>query len=505
MSWRSYARQTWHERETQRHISSRLHPLSLPSLYNTFEHAAFLPYQHLLCKTIQVHSPTHPGSPESRSWAAFAATTAAGSLRPLDGAHSTAATSAIVTAFIEEIYKRVTRQGLNITANTHLATLHLGSATGAIIDCEDVLGDVVTDPKTEKLFAVFAKKQSASAFTDSVAVPGTAGSASENGHDNASSPCVRVVKPATSKIKHTCPVLRVPLTLTIRQLHDRIAEQLKLTAKVDDDAEMFEDNCKLAQQLANDPSLQSSFLVVHGKSVVERLDLDTATEGNLKSKLRERFGVNIEDTKKVVLLGAGYPPMDPTALKKVPVVAICSKKRHVPTHARVDVVDETGQRKSRVLDLHTSEQPIHPACMNATLEDSGLHALATDGVVDIYAVERSTTGQNATAVGKSAIFRSRAHWEPEVVQSDRGIAMFLSSLRVFASLVQEMGREDDRSQDSVLHTFDLLTTFPPALRTLNIIIQGKTPTPSESSALSHVVFRVLESFVPTEIIGTDRF
>lgn len=65
--------------------------------------------------------------------------------------------SAIVTAFIDELYKRVAKRGLPITPNTHIATLHLDGETGAIIDCEDVLSDVITDPKSEKVFAVFAK------------------------------------------------------------------------------------------------------------------------------------------------------------------------------------------------------------------------------------------------------------------------------------------------------------------------------------------------------------
>jgi hypothetical protein len=37
--------------------------------------------------------------------------------------------SALVTAFVDELYKRIARQGLAIAPNTHIATLHLDSET----------------------------------------------------------------------------------------------------------------------------------------------------------------------------------------------------------------------------------------------------------------------------------------------------------------------------------------------------------------------------------------
>ena len=141
--------------------------------------------------------------------------------------------------------------------------------------------------------------------------------------------------------------------------------------------------------------------------------------------------------------------------------------------------------------------------MDSTLEDAGLYALAVGGAVDIFAVHRATAGRSSASIGKSSIFRSRAHWEPRVAQSDRGMALFLSSLRVFFSLVEDM-RADERTQDAVLHVLDLLTSFPPALRTLHILVQGKTPTPAKSAALCQVVFEVLDKFVPTAVIGSDH-
>ena len=407
--------------------------------------------------------------------------------------------SAIVTAFVDELYRRIARRGLAIAPNTHIATLHLDSETGAIIDCEDLLSDVVNDPKTEKLFAVFTEK--AQAGESSQKGHTAAQTATSEGLNQVPLLSVRVVTPSTAKNHDSCPTLQLPLTATIQQLHERVAEQLQIPPNFDIHADSFECNCRLANQLTNVASPPDQFLVVHGKSVVERLQLTNPTETAVREAMRQRLGQEYELNKRLALVGAEVHNSNPNIYKRLPVAAICSKQRHTPAHARVDI-DETGHRKSKVLDLHTSELLIHPACMEATLQEAGLHTLAGNGIVDIFAVNRTTTGQNAAAIGKSSIFRARSHWEPSVAQSDRGIAMFLSSLRVFTSLVQDM-RDDERSQDAVLHAFDLLTKFPPALRTLHILAQGKTPTATESAALSQAVFEILHSFVPSDIVGSD--
>ena len=78
------------------------------------------------------------------------------------------------------------------------------------------------------------------------------------------------------------------------------------------------------------------------------------------------------------------------------------------------------------------------------------------------------------------------------------MAMFLSSLRVFSALVAGM-KDDEKLQDAVLHVFDLLTSFPPALRALNILINGNTPTAADSAALSHAIYYVLDETLPTTV------
>lgn len=398
---------------------------------------------------------------------------------------------ALVTAFIDELYKRIAKQGLAITPNTHIATLHIDCETGALIDAEDLLSDVI-DPKTEKIFSVFDRKDS----------PKATATAASHSDDAGPSIPVRVVTPSTANDREKCPIVRMPLAATIQQLHDKIAEQLQIPSNYDTHADTLECNCKWANVISAIPTPPKTVLVVSGKSNVESLPISTQTEAAVKAALRSRFGDDYEMTKRLALVGANVDINNRAVYKKVPIAAICSKQRHTPVHARVDI-DESGHRRSKVLDLHTSEIPISSSCMNITLENAGLMGLIQDGIVEIFAVSRTTTGQNAQPVGKSSIFRARAHWEPRVTQSDRGMAMFLSSLRVFTSLVQGMS-DDERAQDAVLHAFDLLTNFPPALRALHILTQGKTPTTIESAALSAAMFQALNSFAPEDIIGSDK-
>lgn len=67
--------------------------------------------------------------------------------------------NALVTAFIDELFKRIARLNLPLQPDTHVATLHLDSETGAILDCEDLLADVVGEDEKEKLFMVLKEKQ----------------------------------------------------------------------------------------------------------------------------------------------------------------------------------------------------------------------------------------------------------------------------------------------------------------------------------------------------------
>lgn len=265
--------------------------------------------------------------------------------------------------------------------------------------------------------------------------------------------------------------------------------------------ETCECNCTLANDLASGPSDPTHFLVIHGKSDVVKLPLEAATVGSLQQALFSRFGQDLETRKKITYNGATQDPDDSRNYTKTPVVSICSKKRHVPIHARVDL-DGSDRRRPQVLDLHTSELPIHPACFESSVESLGLNAVAVNGIVDIFAVLRTSSAESPLLRGKSTIFRDLAHWEPSIAQSDRGMAMFLSALRVFASVLQEM-QSEEHALDAVYCAFDELTRFPPALRCLHILVSGQTPTLFDCAAMSQSLFEVLKTYVEMDAITQD--
>lgn len=79
------------------------------------------------------------------------------------GGSATDSLQALVSAFIDELFRRVQKQGFQLYANTHRVTLHLDGETGPVLDTEDLLGDLVTEPKNEILFAVFRSKSASAA------------------------------------------------------------------------------------------------------------------------------------------------------------------------------------------------------------------------------------------------------------------------------------------------------------------------------------------------------
>lgn len=80
--------------------------------------------------------------------------------------------------------------------------------------------------------------------------------------------------------------------------------------------------------------------------------------------------------------------------------------------------------------------------------------------------------------------------------------MLLSSLRVFTDRIGAKKMEHP-SQDAVLHIFNLLTRFPPAVRTVHILMNGKSPRACERAALAQSLYEVLKDVVPALIIKSD--
>ncbi|KAK4897587.1 hypothetical protein LTR27_004733 [Elasticomyces elasticus] len=358
--------------------------------------------------------------------------------------------SAIVTAFVDELFKRIARQGLALAPNTHIATLHVDSESAwRHHRHEDVLNDVVDSAK-DKIYAVFTAKRGASSQISPITT--NQDLAGEN------TISVRIVTPGLAQgSKGISSVLQVPASTTIKQLHELVAHSSKTSATFVGKDDTMECCCSVAKDLCNDAGSTSHFLLVHGKGVVDRVELAEATEDGLKAAVRQHQGQYVESNKKLMFFGAEFHPDSPTMYKKSPVVAVCSKLRHVPVHARTVDDETTGTSPSRahVLDLHTSEIPLHSGSFEVTLEQAGFSELEVDGVVNIYAVTRATSGGVAARPrGRDGIFRAHAHWEPPTVQGERATAMFLSSLRVFAANVET---EPDNYKDAVLHVFDLLT------------------------------------------------
>jgi ubiquitin-protein ligase len=419
--------------------------------------------------------------------------------------------SSLIAAFKDEIVKRAIKQNIPVTTETHNLTLHLQSQAGPTIDTNDVLSDVILGSET--IFAVFSQHKTA---LGDVTVPLRTGDASaEEPAATAEQPAaqpiegdavnVRVVTPATAKqVRSSLPTFAISVNATLQQLHEQVALHLALPANFEKNASIDECNCSFARKLSDHHSSPATTFVIHSKSVVGSLLVASRPkQDDLRNALQTQFGANFEASKKVHYLGGELDSEG--RYTRLPVVAFCAKSRHIPASARVaELPDESAQPRSKILDLHTTEMPIHTAAMSRTISETGLLGLCVEGVLDIFAVHRSFTPvSNVTCAGKGGVFRNRAYWCPEVKQTDRGIAMFLASLRVTASLLQDF-EDDPASYDALLHAVDLMLSFPPALRTMHLLGQGKTPLPSECAALSHSCFHTLETFMPEDLIGATR-
>lgn len=182
--------------------------------------------------------------------------------------------TAKVDSFITEIVTRSARQSCQIDLTTHHVTLHLDEPEGPILDVNDILSDVVLDPRSEKIFACFTRK------TDRVQ-PGNTASSTRHptgpGQDSTRVIPIRVLTPESARSCRNhggqpvpVPSLTVPASRTIQQLHDEIVKHLQitnLTAPFETDQQTC--NCTFAKQIANNfPNKQTgtasnSIIVVH--------------------------------------------------------------------------------------------------------------------------------------------------------------------------------------------------------------------------------------------------
>lgn len=314
---------------------------------------------------------------------------------------------------------------------------------------------------------------------------------------------VRIITPARARetaVSVSAYCIDVPKTASVHELHQRIASHLE-TEALEDEVDFNECNCKLAAKISDDTRTPNHVTVVHGKSAICQITVTARTETSMRQELSSLLGNEVYAEKKVIFIGGKRDDDTSDLFTQQPVIAVCSRHRHTPAHEARDDLDDSV--KERVLDIHSTECPIHPACFDVRKEDAGLLELDENGIITIFAVQRGKSSTPKTAHGKNEIFKASPHWQPEVIQSPRGITIFLSSLRVTTALIEGM-EGDHKAQDAVLHVVDLLTRFPPALRTFYVLIQGRTPTSAECAALVHSLFEVLGSFLPTSLLGTDR-
>jgi hypothetical protein len=237
-------------------------------------------------------------------------------------------------------------------------------------------------------------------------------------------------------------------------------------------------------------------LVVSGNGNIEKLEVSSKSHSALMARLAERFGENFTDTKAVFCKGGLE---DGDSYGQLPVVAICSSQRHRTNTAPPTSVLGSSRVK---LDLHTVEGPISTRNYDLTLRDATLTDIAVNGVLTLYPVEWKSDGIVQKGKGKDVMFGAASHWRLPSVQSDRGMAAFLGSLRVFSHIIgsQEF---DDYRQNEVLRIVHALTRFPPAVRATHILMDGKTLTPNESAALVQSIAAVAEELIPLNIISND--
>ena len=182
----------------------------------------------------------------------------------------------------------------------------------------------------------------------------------------------------------------------------------------------------------------------------------------------------------------------------LPVIAICSNLRH-PNYG----IDATSEKNAEhtVLDLHVAEAGIATTDIDATVQDLSLQELLVNGVLNLYVITRKSGGSNSDdAFGKEGIFLSGHCWKPTQPQSERGMAIFLSSLRVFSHIASSL---EPKHHNMLLYLMHSLTKFPPVIRAFDILMRRATPAPSDCAVIAQTMFELLTDVVPHGIIKSN--
>ncbi|SJL07961.1 uncharacterized protein ARMOST_11319 [Armillaria ostoyae] len=199
------------------------------------------------------------------------------------------------------------------------------------------------------------------------------------------------------------------------------------------------------------------------------------------------------------------PVTEYTRLTRSTLVSVCSSSKHTTqNHRRFDLFSHKTpfNRASESMgpfcvDLHTSRSPIL-ACGCARLSD----LFPSSGQeISLYVVKRHrqhTNTDNKGVTSKQSMYLSDMSYQPCIIQTPRGMSAFLASLYRLCALVADKGGAAERRIISSLYT---ITRFPPAARTLAVLLRNKNPLPEERAALSEATFHALHDFIPAGITG----
>jgi hypothetical protein len=254
-------------------------------------------------------------------------------------------------------------------------------------------------------------------------------------------------------------------------------------------------NCSFARALHAETTLEKGdwayeshsggdqpYLFVHYAGEVTKLTSGSTDDSALIDRAlafaQETFGNDVKTDMCFNVLRSNV-------LGAPPIVTLCSKSRHQEDTSSNPTSCEIPTR----LDIHTAEAPISTPLSGLTVAEMGLEDVMIDGVLNVYAVARKEvpSASQDTSLGMAAIFEKASHWEPEVLQSERGMALFLSTLRVFCTIPSH-NHAEPQMKDAILELFHRLTNFPPCVRALHILLRGETPAASECAAVSQAMY-----------------
>ncbi|KAK0652494.1 hypothetical protein B0T16DRAFT_387747 [Cercophora newfieldiana] len=422
-----------------------------------------------------------------------------------------------VASLGDEIARRLFRAGFPV--DVARLQLRLDSSTGPLLDHDDSVGSVLFDPATETIFALDTGADSTASQLKppgGTSEPGpwnTAGSSIEQEDMNSGNvPIkVRILTPALARANQDArdvPVLPATFSpqTTLGQLYERTSQHLGLprvmhSKSASESRVHRECNCSLARAVQEETlfrtrpeaSATNRVLVIHSRNVVEPIECASNEEAAVTEGVRARYGARpgFDLGTKTLRFFAPQP-------SRPAIVTICSAKRH----QRYEPANEVSTRPHTTLDLHTTESPIRTRNFDLTLEELGLVDLANDGVLTIFAVCRSSSGTPKPLQGQDAIYLDGPHWELPVKQTERGMAMFLSSLRMAVHLISrgQKANQTEALHDSALHMLHVLTRFPPAVRAMHILLEGSVPMEEECSALIQACHGVVVDMIATSVI-----